>query len=78
MPLPLSRTINVVEIQKSQVLGLTAFEDNVEGRQNAEDLFKRVIRENLDDVDDKMMDIYLDEKWVPVGEGSICLVKSEE
>jgi hypothetical protein len=74
----LLHTINVVEIQRSQVIGLTAFEDNVKGRQNAEDLFKRVIKENLDNVDDKMMDCFLDQGYVHIEEGSICLVKSEK
>jgi hypothetical protein len=74
----LPRTINVVEIQQDQVLGLTAFEDNADGRQKAEEHFKIVVRENIDDVDDKMMDCFLDQGYVHIEDGSICLVKSEK
>lgn len=54
-------TVNVIEMNESYILQLVAFPETVEGNENAEKLFKQMVKENYSDVTDEQMNDCLDE-----------------
>ena len=54
-------TINVIEMWNGQMMQVISFEDNPEGRSDAEQLFTSMIQSNHDDLEAEDFDFYLDE-----------------
>lgn len=73
------KTVNVIEITNGDIQSLRSFEDNHEGNEAAEGLFRKIIEETATDepTDTEYQEAIEDGRWTDGNGGEVFLVHSE-
>ncbi len=69
-------TVNVIEMVAHEILQLVAFPDDNVGNMAAERLFREMVRENWDDVDDSEIEDSIDNGYFSKGDYEAYIVHS--
>lgn len=69
-------TVNVIEISGSNIIQLVAFPESLEGNENAENLFKQMVKENNSETTEEEMNVCLDNGIFTKNDYSVLIVHS--
>ena len=62
------KTVNVIEYVDDSIIGLTSFNDDQEGNQEAEAHYKIIVKEHDPEVTDEEMEVFLEDGYYESGE----------
>jgi hypothetical protein len=69
-------TVNVIELAEGEVCGIASFPDTEEGSRNAEIRFHDVIKENVDDELEEVIETAIEDGHYEKDTYSVCLTHS--
>lgn len=71
-----SNTVNVTEYANDTILGIHSFSDDDEGNKEAEECFKRIIKESGHEVTNEEMEVFLEDGYFEQGNYQVFITHS--
>ena len=71
------KTVNVIEYENDAISKVTAFEESDTGNQQAELLFREIVKMKSGVVTEEELNVFLDDGWYEQGDFQLFIIHSE-